>query len=517
MTTIALVAIPIAGGILAWIAGKTSRDAARWTAALSMVVQLVLAVAIWAYDFGPGSGGHQGVWLDEVRYPWVPQLGISFHMGMDGLSLLLVVLTAFLGIAAVISSWNEVTERVGFFHFNLLLVSAGITGVFVSLDMFLFYFFWEVMLVPAYFLFLWGYERRFYAGVKFFIFTLVSGLLMLVAIIGLAVVHQQATGKLTFDYTELLGTQMAAPVATWLMLGFFIGFAVKLPMFPFHSWQPDAYVQSPTAATVVLAGVMAKTAGYGFLRFVIPLFPQAALAFAPVAMTLAVIGILYGAVLAFGQTDLKRLIAYSSLGHMGFVLLGAFAWNELALQGTVMEMIAHGISTGALFILIGALVERTGSREMSDMGGLWPAMPRLSGITLFFVLALIGLPGLGNFVAEFLILAGTFQVSVLAAAVASLGIILAAVYGLWMVQRTFQGKPRVDVPRFSDITRREVLVAVPLLLVIVWLGLYPQPVINTAGHGIDNIRKQAGTAEVVGTRVAQGETGGTVKVSEVVR
>ncbi|HEX9017066.1 MAG TPA: NADH-quinone oxidoreductase subunit M [Chloroflexota bacterium] len=503
MTTVALIAIPLVGGIIAWIAGRAGRNAARWVALVSMFAQLALVVSLWAFLFGPEGYVSGGQWLDEVRVPWIPQLGVSFHLGIDGLSLLLVVLTAFLGVAAVIASWSEVTERVGFFHFNLLWVLAGITGVFLALDMLLFYFFWEIMLVPSYFLFLWGYERRLYAGVKFFIFTLVSGLLMLVAIIGLAVAHQQATGTLTFDYMELLRTPLAGPIATWLMLGFFIGFAVKLPVFPFHSWQPDAYVQSPTAATVVLAGVMAKTAGYGFLRFVVPLFPQAALAFAPVAMTLAVIGILYGAIVAFGQTDFKRLIAYSSLGHMGFVLLGVFAWNELALQGAVMEMVAHGVSTGALFILLGWIIARTGSRDMSQMGGLWAVMPRLSGVTLFFVLALVGLPGLGNFVAEFLVLVGTFQVSVLAAAVASLGIVLSAVYGLWMVQRTFQGSSARPDLRLPDLSMREGVVMAALVVAIVWLGLFPQFVIGTAKHGLDNLRRSSGSAEIVAGRIAE--------------
>ena len=499
-----LIAIPLVGGALAWIFGRANRDVARWISLIALGASLALSIWLWVANFGQ-PGGPRGQWIEEIRYPWIPQFGISFHMGLDGLSLLLVVLTAFIGIAAVIASWNEVTERVGFFHFNILWSLAGITGVFLALDMFLFYFFWEVMLVPTYFLFLWGYERRFYAGVKFFIFTLVSGLLMLVSIVGLAIVHSQATGVLTFDYTELLGTRIGGPVATWLMLGFFVGFAVKLPVFPLHSWQPDAYTQSPTAATVVLAGVMAKTAGYGFLRFVIPLFPEAALAFQPVAMTLAVIGIIYGAVLAFGQTDLKRLVAYSSLGHMGFVLLGAFAWNELALQGVVMEMIAHGISTGALFILVGGLIARTGSRDMTAMGGLWGAIPRLSGLTLFFVLALIGLPGLGNFVAEFLVLVGTFRANVVAAVVASVGIVLSAVYGLWMIQRTFQGPARAAEPRTPDLTRREGVVLAALAIVIVWLGLYPQPVIDTAGHGLNNLRRSAGTAEIVGDRLVQSD------------
>ncbi len=502
MILVWLIAVPLAGGVLAWLVGRGSPQGARWVSLLALAVNLAISIWLWVYHFGQVGLAPSGPWIEELRLTWIPQFGISFHLAMDGLSLLLVVLTAFLGIAAVLSSWNEVTERVGFFHFNVLWALAGITGVFLALDLFLFYFFWEVMLVPTYFLFLWGYERRIYAGVKFFIFTLVSGLLMLIAIIALVFVHAQATGTYTFDYTELLGTPMTATTAMWLMLGFFIAFAVKLPVVPFHSWLPDAYTQSPTAATVILAGIMAKTGAYGLLRFVVPLFPGAAAQFAPVAMILAVIGILYGALLAFGQTDLKRLVAYTSVGHMGFVLLGVFAWNQLALQGVVMEMIAHGISTGALFILVGALMERVHSRDMGQMGGLWGIMPRLSGLTLLFVLASIGLPGLGNFVAEFLILVGTFRVSVVAAVFAALGIILSAVYGLWLVQRTFQG-PVPQGLRLPDISAREGITMAAMVLVIVWLGLYPQPVLNTAGQGLDNLLKSTGTVEVSGSQLAR--------------
>ena len=502
MILVWLIGIPLVGGVLAWLVGRGNPQGARWVSLLALAANLAISIWLWVYHFGQVGLAPSGPWIEEVRLSWIPQFGISFHLAMDGLSLLLVVLTAFLGIAAVLSSWNEVTERVGFFHFNVLWVLAGITGVFLAIDLFLFYFFWEVMLVPTYFLFLWGYERRIYAGVKFFIFTLLSGLLMLIAIIGLVFVHAQATGTYTFDYTSLLGTHMSGTTAMWLMLGFFIAFAVKLPVVPFHSWLPDAYTQSPTAATVILAGIMAKTGAYGLLRFVVPLFPGAAAQFAPIAMVLAVIGILYGALLAFGQTDVKRLIAYTSVGHMGFVLLGVFAWNQLALQGVVMEIIAHGISTGALFILMGALMERVHSRDMGQMGGLWGIMPRLSGLTLLFVLASIGLPGLGNFVAEFLILVGTFRVSVAAAVVAALGIILSAVYGLWLVQRTFQG-PVPQGLRLPDISMREGITMGAMVLVIVWLGLYPQPVLNTAGQGLNNLMKSTATVEVPGSPLTQ--------------
>ncbi len=408
---------------------------------------------------------------------------------MDGLSLLMVMLTAFLGIMSVAASWTEIKGRVGFFHFNLMWSLAGIIGVFLSLDLFLFYFFWELMLVPMYFLIaLWGHENRVYAAVKFFIFTQLSGLLMLAAILGLYFVHAGATGISTFDYSQLLGTTMSSTKAIFLMLGFVIAFIVKLPAIPFHTWLPDAHTEAPTAGSVILAGLLLKTGAYGLIRFAVPLFPQAAFAFAPVAMTLGVMGILYGAVLAFGQNDLKRLVAYTSVSHMGFVLLGVFAWNELALQGAVIQMICHGISTGALFIIVGALQERIHTRDLEDMGGFWTTAPRMGGVGLFFGLASLGLPGLGNFVGEFLVLLGAYKVSMPIAAVAAVGLVFATVYSLWMIQRTFFG-PGKEGPGVLDLKLREMAVISLMIAVIVWIGLYPQPVMNTFAPTVDALQQ----------------------------
>ena len=321
---------------------------------------------------------------------------------MDGLSLILILLTLVLGVIAVISSWDEDNDRQGFFQANILWTLAGVVGVFLAMDLFLFFLFWEVMLVPMYLLIaIWGHEGKAYASMKFFIFTQLSGLLMLVAILILAFLHYSATGSYSFSYFDLLNTQMSSSIAHWLMLGFFIAFVVKLPAFPFHTWLPDAHTQAPTAGSVILAGILLKTGAYGLIRFTVPLFPEAALAFAPVAMFLGVAGIIYGAILAFAQSDFKRLVAYSSVSHMGFVLLGVFAWNSLALQGAVMQMVAHGFSTAALFMIAGALQQRLHTRNMDEMGGLWHHMPRMGAVALFFVLASLGMPGLGNFVAEF--------------------------------------------------------------------------------------------------------------------
>ncbi len=485
-----LIAIPAVGGLLAWLVSRVDARATRWLSLVAVALDLALAVFLWWQHSAEALFGGSR-WLLELHRSWIPQLGISLHLGLDGLSLLLVTLTAFLGVVSVLCSWTEIQEQIGFFHFNLLWVLAGIMGVFLALDLFLFYFFWEMMLVPMYFLIaLWGHENRVYAAVKFFLFTQLSGLLMLVAIVALYFVHARATGVYSFDYTELLGTTMAPPTAVWLMLGFVIAFAVKLPAVPVHTWLPDAHTEAPTAGSVILAGLLLKTGAYGLLRFVLPLFPQASLDLAPIAMVVGIAGILYGAVLAFGQTDLKRLVAYTSVSHMGFVILGVFAWNRLALQGAVIQILCHGISTGALFVLVGALQERIHTRDLDRMGGLWATVPRMGGVGLLFALASLGLPGLGNFVGEFLVLIGVYQKSIPMAVVATLGLISATVYSLWLIQAAFHGPNKHDW-KLPDLSRREMGIMTAMIAAIVWLGLYPQPVINTAQQSLNNIESSS--------------------------
>jgi len=489
MILVWLILIPLAGGLLAWLLDRVDHRWPRWLCLIALIIDLGLVLDLWAqYPGGVAIAGARS-WLVEVNAEWIPSLGIGFHLGIDGLSLLLVMLSAFLGIMSVAASWTEISERAGFFHFNLMWSLSGIIGVFLSLDLFLFYFFWELMLVPMYFLIaLWGHENRIYAAVKFFIFTQLSGLLMLAAILGLYFIHGQATGIYTFDYDQLLGTSMDRTKEMFLLLGFVVAFLVKLPAFPFHTWLPDAHTEAPTAGSVILAGLLLKTGAYGLLRFALPLFPGAALDFAPVAMVLAVIGILYGAVLAFAQTDLKRLVAYTSISHMGFVLLGIFALNELALQGAVVQIICHGVSTGALFIIVGALQERMGTRDLDLMGGLWTAAPRMGAVGLFFGLASLGLPGLGNFVGEFLVLIGAYNVSIPITVIAAVGLVAATVYSLWMIQRAFFGEKRADL-EIPDLRAREMTTMALMIAVIVWIGLYPQPLLDTAGRSLKDLRQ----------------------------
>lgn len=482
MVLASLIIVPVLGALAAWLAGLWGRDAPRWVALATLVVELGLVLAAAA-----AAGG--GPWLAQTDWPWIPQLGIAFRLDLDGLSLVLILLTIGLGLAAVVSSWSEISERVGLFHLTLLLTLAGVFGVFLALDLFLFFFFWELMLVPMYFVIaLWGHERRAHAAMKFFLFTQGSGLLMLIAILALAILHERATGTLTFDYFALRGTPGVRGLTFWIMLGFFLAFVVKLPAFLFHSWLPDAHTEAPSAGSVILAGILLKTGAYGLLRFVGPLFAADAHAFALPAMALGTAGILYGAILAFAQEDMKRLVAYSSISHMGFVLVGVFAWTTLALQGVVAQMIAHGISTGALFILVGFLQQRLHTRDLRSMGGLAARVPRLSALLMVFAVASLGLPGLGNFVGEFLILLGSFRAHPAVTIAAATGLITAVIYALTLIQRALHGPPNPSLPTIlPDLTRRETCVAAAFTMAILWLGVYPQPLFNVVGTGLQDL------------------------------
>lgn len=487
-----LIIILLLGGGFAWLAARISETLPRQVSLAVLLLDLgyllyhVNSLPSGKFSLTPAANDAD-TWLFAESIEWIPRFGISFTLAMDGLSLALIMLTLVLGVIAVISSWNEKNDRQGFFQANILWTLAGVVGVFLALDLFLFFLFWEVMLVPMYLLIaIWGHEGKAYASMKFFIFTQFSGLLMLVAILVLVSLHHASSGVYSFNYFDLLGAQIPSNLATWLMLGFFIAFVVKLPGFPFHTWLPDAHTQAPTAGSVILAGILLKTGAYGLIRFTVPLFPEAALSFAPFAMILGVAGIIYGAVLAFSQDDFKRLVAYSSVSHMGFVLLGVFAWNALALQGAVMQMVAHGFSTAALFMIAGALQQRLHTRDMNAMGGLWHNMPKMGAMALFFALASLGLPGLGNFVAEFLVLLGLFKVNVWMAVFAASGLIVGAIYSLIMLQRSFQGTPN-ETRDVHDFGILEMSAMAIMVIALIWLGVYPQPVLDLVQPVLDSL------------------------------
>jgi NADH-quinone oxidoreductase subunit M len=384
-----------------------------------------------------------------------------------------------LGILSVLISWKEIGHRTGFFHFNILFILAGISGVFLAEDLFLFYFFWEVMLIPMYFLIaIWGHENRVYASYKFFLFTQGGGLLMLLSILGLYFHHAGITGVYTFDIIELVKYASSASWAGLFMAGFLIAFGVKIPAIPLHSWLPDAHTEAPTAGSIILAGLMLKTGVYGLIRIVIPLFPELSVSIAPFAMAVGVAGVLYGAKLAFAQTDLKRLVAYTSVSHMGFIIIGIYAFNGIAFRGAVMQIIAHALSTGGLFVIAGIIQERLHTRELKNMGGLWDDMPGLGGFSYVFVMASLGLPALANFVAEFMILLGTYLSNPLWGVLASLGLIVSVIYALRLMQKVFFG-PKLKAYKTHDINIREIVILSALLIPVVYFGIFPNPVFRT--------------------------------------
>ncbi|MGZ8374387.1 MAG: complex I subunit 4 family protein [Nitrospira sp.] len=479
-----LILIPILVAPFAWMGQQWSRHAPRWIALGALLADFLLALLLGIQDHSVQDSSH-GSWLVESHVSWIPRWGISLHLGLDGLSLILIVLTVFIGVVATIASWTEIQSRVGLFHCNVLLALGGVVGVFLAIDLFLFFFFWELMLIPMYLLIaIWGHARRRYASFKFFLFTQAGSLLLLVAIIALALLHQHTTGQPSFDHADLMALTVTNGMAWWLMLAFLIGFVVKLGAPPFHSWLPDTYTEAPTGASIILAGILAKTGAYGLLRFTIPLFPGVMSEFAPIVMGLGAVGILYGAVLACCQTDIKRLVAYSSISHMGFFLLGAFAGTELALQGAVMQLVAHGLSTGALFMLAGALQERFQTRDMRHMGGLWGTIPRLASMALFFACASLGLPGLANFIGEFLILFGSYSAQPFITILASLGMVMAAIYSLGMMQRTFFGQQR-ETRIAPDLSNTAFGTLLLIAVLQIWLGLYPRTVFTATRPVMD--------------------------------
>jgi NADH-quinone oxidoreductase subunit M len=474
--------LPVLGALAVLLVPRRQERLVKQLTVTTSVITFALSLSLYA-GFDRTTASYQFV---EQR-AWMPSVGISYHLGIDGISLLLVLLTTFLMPIALLSSWNAIDTRWKEFAVTMLLLQTGMVGVFVALDLFLFYVFWEAMLVPMYLVIgIWGHANRVYAAIKFVLYTLAGSLLMLVAILALYFQHGAATGAYTFDLPVL--ARFALPPGlnqNLLFLAFAVAFAIKVPMFPFHTWLPDAHVEAPTPGSVLLAGVLLKMGTYGFLRFCLPLFPDASLTFAPWIAVLAIIGIVYGAWVSTVQPDLKKLVAYSSVSHLGFVMLGLFTFTVQGLMGGLIQMVNHGLTSGALFLAVGMLYDRRHTRLIADLGGLWKVMPAFSALFLIVSLSSLGLPGLNGFVGEFLILLGTFRVHRLAAIVATTGIIFAAVYVLWMYQRVIFGRiTREENRRLSDLSAREWVVLTPVVLFIVWIGIHPGPFLSVTESSV---------------------------------
>ncbi len=455
----------------------------RVSTLIASIAMFVFSLRLWS-AFDPDNPAFQ---LSPPAIPWIPQFGISYQVGIDGISLLLVLLTTLLLPLVVLAAWSLNITHIKSLHITFLLLTTGMIGTFVSLDLFFFYVFWEITLIPMYFIIgVWGGPRRIYAAVKFFLFTMVGSVLMLVAILYLAWFHHEQTGLWSYAYQDLLQTApllatSGGPFAPGLLVfaAFALAFAIKVPIFPFHTWLPDAHVEAPTTGSVFLAGVLLKMGTYGLLRFNRAMLPDAWNFFVPFMVVLAVVGIIYGALVALVQTDVKKLVAYSSVSHMGFILLGLAGGTQASTQGAILQMVNHGLTTGALFLLVGMIYERTYSREIGDFGGIARLMPIYTGIFILVTLGSIGLPGLNGFVGEFLILAGSWSNFPAAVAVAGVGMILGAVYMLWMVQRVFWGPTDSPVvQKMTDMTVREFFVVAPLLVLIVWIGVHPGTFLN---------------------------------------
>ncbi len=470
---------PVLGSFLALVFARRPY-VCRWTSLGVALGDLALVVGLLAGNL-QGRLGPGGKWLLFEDLPWIERFGIRYSLGLDGISLVLVLLTVFLTALCVLVSWKQITTRVGAFHFFLMLMETGILGVFLANDLFLFYLFWEVQLIPMFFLIgVWGHENRVYATIKFILYTISGSLLMLAALIGLYILHGTQTGQYTFSLQQLMQTRLPLATEKWLFAAFLLALAIKVPLVPVHSWLPDAHTEAPTAGSVILAGLLLKTGAYALLRFGFPLFPAAARMSVPLLLGLALVGLFYAAWIALAQKDLKRLVAYSSISHMGLVVMGTAAWSSLTLSGAVLQMVNHGLTTSALFILVGMLDERVHSREMENFGGLWSKMPVFSAFFLFFSMASLGLPGLNNFVGEILILIGTFSSWPWVAALGFAGLLFTVVFILWVVQRTLFGEtrdPQIRGQAILDVTAREAAILVPLAAAVLFIGLFPGPIL----------------------------------------
>ncbi len=476
--------VPLVGAIILLFVDRRRDDTIRWIANIVASLGFLVSLPLWFwYDSANPD------WQFVERAPWIPSIGAEYFLGVDGFSSLLVLLTTLMGMIAILSSWTAITERVKEYYIFLLVLQTGMIGAFITLDFLLFFLFWEVMLVPMYFLIgIWGSDRRLYSAIKFFLYTLVGSVVMLLGILAVYFYQFSVTGVYTFDVTQFHELNMPVDLQWWVFLAFFLGFAVKVPMFPFHTWLPDAHTDAPTAGSVILAAVLLKMGTYGFIRFSLPILPDATISFVPLIAGLSIVGIIYGALVALAQSDWKRLIAYSSVSHMGLVMLGMFALTPVGITGSIVQQINHGISTGALFLIVGIVYERRHTREISEYGGLSKTMPVYAAVFLIMTMSSIGLPTLNGFIGEILILQGIFVVNKWWAAVAATGIVLGAAYMLWLYQRTMFGA--IDNPKnegLADLNARELATFVPLIILAVWIGLYPSPFLRRLETSVERV------------------------------
>ena len=499
---------PTVGAVAILLLPSSRPNAIRWAAFFVSLIVLAASIPLFT-----GFDSTQAAMQFEEHATWIPTLGISYHMGIDGISMLLILLTTLLTAVSILASFNAIKSRVKMYMATFLLLETGMIGAFAALDLVLFYIFWEVMLIPMYLLIgVWGGPRRVYAAVKFILYTVAGSLLMLVGILYLYFHHYETTGVYTFDLLRLYDTPLGVHPERWLFAAFALAFAIKVPMFPFHTWLPDAHVEAPTAGSVILAGVLLKMGVYGYLRFAMPLFPNATTYFAPWMIALAVVGIVYGALVSMVQRDIKKLVAYSSVSHLGFVMLGLFALNTQGLQGGILQSINHGLSTGALFLAVGILYERRHTREISEFGGLSETLPWFAAIFLIVCLSSIGLPGLNGFIGEFLILLGAFRASPYVSAIAATGVILAAIYLLWMFQRVMFGPITNDKNRgLPDLSGREFWTLAPILLFIIWIGVYPNTFLRKLDVSVNELLRRV-EARTLALRAQDAPAGGTAAV-----
>ncbi len=474
-----IIFLPMLGAFVLLLAGGKRPGPLRGIATAVTIVDLLLCIRLWSQASGAESSG---IYLFSHVIDWVPAVGFRYAVGVDGLAVVMVTLTAFISALCIPASFKYIQKREKSYYILMLLLQTGMMGTFMATDLLLFFLFWELMLVPMYLLIgIWGGKLRIYASLKFFLYTAFGSALMLIAIFCLAfhIWDPQWTGPLSFSFETLIEAGVPENFQVWMFAAFFLAFAIKMPLFPVHTWLPYAHTEAPTAGSVILAGILLKTGIYGYLRFAVPLFPYGAKVFAPVLLTLGLIGIVYGALLALVQTDVKRLVAYSSVSHMGTLVVGLYAANLAGVSGGIMQMINHGLSTGALFLVVGMIYERRHTRDIADFGGLSKVMPVYAAFFMLFTLSSIGLPGLNGFVGEFLIFVGLAQRSIIGLVIAVTGVILGAVYMLWLYQRVFFGEVTNDKNRgLTDLDTREVLILTALLLVCIWIGLYPAPVLD---------------------------------------